>query len=160
VTKLFVAARIEPMQSDKASNKTRKNVKEPVPATSADLSASSEKTAKPRAAKSSKPKTETAEPSSAMRHRKAATVTVPEVSVERPVEAPKAMAAASSMGSTASVVIDSVGVDVPAIASTKPQVSHERIQELAYEFWIADGSPHGKSHEYWLRAERELGLIR
>jgi len=32
------------------------------------------------------------------------------------------------------------------------------IAKRAYELWEADGRPHGRSEEYWIRAERELGL--
>ena len=31
-----------------------------------------------------------------------------------------------------------------------------KIEERAHELWQADGSPDGRSWEYWLKAEREL----
>ena len=34
-------------------------------------------------------------------------------------------------------------------------IDEERIRELAYQLWERDGSPEGKSDEYW-RAAREL----
>jgi hypothetical protein len=33
---------------------------------------------------------------------------------------------------------------------------HQRIQERAYFIWIDEGRIHGRCHEYWLRAEREM----
>ena len=32
----------------------------------------------------------------------------------------------------------------------------QRIQERAYALWLEDGCVHGRAHEHWLRAEREL----
>jgi hypothetical protein len=164
VTNLFDPAKIDPMQSDKASKKMSKNANEPVQPASAEVSAPTEKAAKPRVSKSSKSKSEPVETASAKRHRKPATVSAPESVAEpasaEPVAAPAAMAAAAAGGAAAaSVVIDPVGVDVPAVSSTKPIPSYDRIQELAYQYWVADGRRHGKHHEHWLRAERELEVI-
>jgi hypothetical protein len=32
----------------------------------------------------------------------------------------------------------------------------ERIKERAYAIWLAEGRAHGKHHEHWHRAEREI----
>ena len=32
----------------------------------------------------------------------------------------------------------------------------ERISERAYQIWVAEGRVHGKDHEHWQRAEREI----
>ena len=32
----------------------------------------------------------------------------------------------------------------------------QRIQERAYALWLEEGCQHGRAHEHWLRAEREL----
>src|SRR5713226_4080522 len=32
----------------------------------------------------------------------------------------------------------------------------ERISERAYQIWVAEGRVHGKHHEHWQRAEREI----
>jgi hypothetical protein len=32
----------------------------------------------------------------------------------------------------------------------------ERIKQRAYELWVAEGRPHAKDIEYWLRAEQEI----
>ena len=32
----------------------------------------------------------------------------------------------------------------------------ERIRQRAYELWVAEGRPHAKDIEYWLRAEQEI----
>ncbi len=33
---------------------------------------------------------------------------------------------------------------------------HERITERAYQIWVAEGRVHGRHHEHWRRAEREI----
>ena len=33
---------------------------------------------------------------------------------------------------------------------------HERISERAHQIWVAEGRVHGKDHEHWQRAEREI----
>src|SRR6266851_2102612 len=32
----------------------------------------------------------------------------------------------------------------------------QRITERAYQIWVAEGRVHGKDHEHWQRAEREI----
>src|SRR5207302_8926976 len=32
----------------------------------------------------------------------------------------------------------------------------QRISERAYQIWVAEGRVHGKDHEHWQRAEREI----
>ena len=34
----------------------------------------------------------------------------------------------------------------------------KRIEQLAYAFWEAEGHPHGKHEDHWLRAARELDV--
>lgn len=133
------------MQSNKASKKTRKDVSEPVAVAETEVSTVNEKTAKPRPSKSSQSKNETGETASAKKHRKAATVSVPETTIDEPVPA-KAMAAAAGSSVTA------------AVPSPASEISQQRVQELAYRFWLADGRPEGSHFEHWLRAERELGV--
>ncbi len=143
------------MQSDKASKKIRKNASEPVAASSVEVTTNAEKTAKPRVSKSSQPKSDSMESTSAKRHRKAATVNIPEPAPA--VAAPKTMAAAAGSATSKSTA---TAASEPLSASTsKPVVSPQRVQQLAYEYWVAEGRPHGNHHEHWLRAERELGLI-
>jgi hypothetical protein len=38
------------------------------------------------------------------------------------------------------------------------QARHHRIRERAYHLWAADGSPHGRSDEYWERARELVGM--
>jgi len=38
------------------------------------------------------------------------------------------------------------------------QNDHDKIRERAYEIWDRDGRQDGRDHDYWLQAERELGL--
>ena len=35
---------------------------------------------------------------------------------------------------------------------TTPMIDEARVAEKAYEFWLADGQPDGKSDEHWFRA--------
>ena len=35
-------------------------------------------------------------------------------------------------------------------------VTEEQIRTLAFYLWEKDGSPEGKSDEYWLKAQRQL----
>jgi Protein of unknown function (DUF2934) len=37
-------------------------------------------------------------------------------------------------------------------------VTEEQIQTLAFYLWEKDGSPDGRSHEYWEKARQQLGL--
>lgn len=158
VTNLFGMVKIEPMQSKKASKKTREDVSEPVAVSSTEVSGVNEKTAKSRVSKSSQSKNETVETASAKKHRKAATVNVPEATVQEPVAAPKAMAAAADSGATASIVVDATGINATPVSEVSPEVSQKRVEELAYHFWLAAGKPHGSHFEHWVRAERELGI--
>jgi hypothetical protein len=34
----------------------------------------------------------------------------------------------------------------------------DAISALAYEYWQAEGCPHGKDMEHWLKAEQALGM--
>lgn len=161
VTNLFGAAKMERMQPDKTSKKTRKNASQPASTASAEKGTAAEKTAASRSSKSSLSKNEPVETSSAKRHRKAGTMNVPEAVVEQPILAPKAMAAAAGSLSLAMPVTSSVEVEVgPVESRSSLPMSQERIQELAYEYWLAEGKRHGSHHEHWRRAERELGLAK
>jgi hypothetical protein len=44
----------------------------------------------------------------------------------------------------------------PAPADSAVRLSQHEIANLAYEFWVDRGCPHGSADEDWLRAEREL----
>ena len=33
---------------------------------------------------------------------------------------------------------------------------HQRISERAYHIWLVEGCVHGRDHEHWHRAEREI----
>jgi hypothetical protein len=38
------------------------------------------------------------------------------------------------------------------------QKDYERIRQRAYEIWDREGRQEGRADEYWLQAERELGI--
>lgn len=38
----------------------------------------------------------------------------------------------------------------------RPEITQERIRDLAYFMWEAGGRQHGRALEYWLQAERVL----
>jgi hypothetical protein len=38
------------------------------------------------------------------------------------------------------------------------QGDHDKIRDRAYEIWDRDGRQSGRDEEYWLQAERELGV--
>ena len=38
------------------------------------------------------------------------------------------------------------------------QKDHEKIRQRAYEIWDREGRQEGRAEDYWLRAERELGV--
>jgi hypothetical protein len=40
------------------------------------------------------------------------------------------------------------------ILDSSQQTQHQAIQQKAYSIWEAEGHPHGKDVEHWLRAER------
>ncbi len=156
------------MQSKKASNKTAKKAEE-ITSPSVDNGATGEVNAKPRTARSSKPKSESAETTSAKRHR-AVTPAASQESAPVAEMAPRTMAAAAGANhnSTVASVIDPVGVDAagPSLTaghndtvlttSVIDEVGNERIAALAHSYWVARGHSHGASEEDWLRAEREL----
>lgn len=39
---------------------------------------------------------------------------------------------------------------------TSHPLSEEKIRLRAYEIWLSEGKPHGRDHEHWLQAERQL----
>jgi len=167
LTKLFLAARINSMQSKKASKKTAQNAEETVSPANLESAAGTETSAKPRTVRSSKPKSESGE-SATKRHR-AATPVVSVQSAPAVEVAPKAMAAGAGQGagSAVSAVIDPVGVEA---ASSTPvaagmnegangsasQISNDEIANLAHSYWLARGGEHGAHDDDWFRAEQEL----
>ena len=168
MTKLFWLAKIKAMQSKKASNKTAKKA-EDITAPGVDNGTTGEVNAKPRAARSSKPKSETAEAMPGKRHR-AVTPAASQETTPVAEMAPRTMATAAGANhsSTVASVIDSVGPDAAGPSSTTghndtilttgaiDEVTSERIAALAHSYWVARGHSHGASEEDWLRAEREL----
>ena len=50
--------------------------------------------------------------------------------------------------------VDSREESVPA--DSPGPFSQQQIADLAYEFWLDRGCPHGSPDEDWFRAEREL----
>ena len=40
------------------------------------------------------------------------------------------------------------------IVDSSQQTQHQAIQQQAYSIWEAEGRPHGKDVEHWLRAQR------
>ena len=38
------------------------------------------------------------------------------------------------------------------------EIRHGSVEQRAYELWEAAGRPEGSALEYWLQAERELGI--
>ncbi|HSI85397.1 MAG: DUF2934 domain-containing protein [Candidatus Methylacidiphilales bacterium] len=41
----------------------------------------------------------------------------------------------------------------------EPELSHEAIANLAYLFWLQDGSPEGRDKEHWAQAELFLSNL-
>jgi hypothetical protein len=156
------------MQSNKASKKTRKNAEETA-AAGPEIGAAAEKTAKPRASRSSKSKKpEVSDAVSANHHHKVSSPVAAEVaSVETsPVARTFAAAAAASSASPEAAIVDPAGVVAPAVeisqsktpvTETAPRsATREEIAKLAHSYWVARGYAHGFAEEDWLRAEREL----
>lgn len=157
------------MQSNKASKKTRKNAEETAAAAGPEIGATAEKTAKPRASRSSKSKKpEVSDAVSANHHHKVSSSVAPEVASAEtsPVARTFAAAAAASSASPEAAIIDSAGVVAPAVETslsktpvteTAPRTAtREEIAKLAHSYWAARGYAHGFAEEDWLRAEREL----
>lgn len=154
------------MQSNKASKKTRK-IAEESPAAGSEIGIPAEKTAKPRASKSSKSKKpEMSDAVSANHHHKVNSPVAQEVSTGDTPSVARTFAAAAAAGSASpeAAIIDPVGVvalstettrsDVPTASA--PVTSREEIAKLAHSYWVARGYAHGFAEEDWLRAEREL----
>ncbi len=83
----------------------------------------------------------------------AETTTTPRKGIElvAKVDAPKkAKAAAAKPRKTATKKESVVAISQPTA------ISHEMIEQLAYQFWAQRGYQHGSSLEDWIRAEREL----
>jgi Protein of unknown function (DUF2934) len=141
LTNLFVAAKMEPMQSNKASKKTSKIAEEST-TSPADINAA-ESTSKPRSARSSKPKSETGETTSAKRHRKAQPA-VPAEETQRTNETV--------------IPVETPVVAAPVSSTDSVEFSEDQVRELAYRLWVERGQPHGSHNEDWFRAERELAV--
>jgi hypothetical protein len=162
---LFDEVRIERMQSNKASKKTRKSAEGTV--TSApEIAAAAEGTAKPRPTRSSKTKKSDAAETGSVRLHRSATTSVPETATVN--SAPPALAATASASAAPSLstpeIIDAVNpvstttapVSEAEVKSAPASVSYEEIAKLAHSYWAARGYAHGHAEEDWLRAEREL----
>ena len=125
------------MQSNRSSKKPRK-IADSTASASLESAGVTELKPKPRASKSSAPKTtevvvKTESPS---HHHKLSTAPVAEV-----------LAAVSQ----------SSNVSLPSSPAVPPRVvTHQQIAELAHSFWIGRGYVHGAAEEDWFRAEREL----
>jgi Protein of unknown function (DUF2934) len=130
LTKLFLAAKIGVMQSNKNLKKTGKIADENVAST--ENAITGETKTKPRTSKSSKPTTETGETTSVKLHRKAKSI---------PAQDENTSVAAAAASAT---------------PSAAPAITHEQIASLAHSYWIERGMQHGSQAEDWLRAEREL----
>jgi Protein of unknown function (DUF2934) len=138
LTKLFRCAKKGTMQWNKTSKKTR-NIADETIASAPEMSAAAETTPKPRTTRSSKTKkTETTEAAPVNHHHKTSSG-----AAEKPKSAP-----------ITSSIVDPVGVVTPAIEAEP--VTHEKVAQLAYSYWIARGYTSGGAEEDWLRAEREL----
>src|SRR5689334_9252311 len=122
------------MQSNRSSKKSRKIADS---AASASLESAGVTELKPRASKSSAPKTtEVVKTESPSHHHKLSAA---------PVAEALAAVSESSIGS-----LNSSPAVPPRI------VTHQQIAELAHSYWISRGYVHGSAEEDWLRAEREL----
>lgn len=44
----------------------------------------------------------------------------------------------------------------PRAKKAAPAHSEETIRDRAYQIWEEEGKPHGRHHEHWLRAEKEI----
>ena len=58
--------------------------------------------------------------------------------------------AQKAMGDVKAVVEETLGKGVAA-----PDRERE-VRERAYRIWQGEGSPHGRDHDHWYRAEREV----
>lgn len=125
------------MQSSKTSKKTRKVAEETVAAAPETGATSAEVKPTSRTSKSSSAKKEKASDTGRAKHRNVS-----------------AMETAVASHAVDSPVIDPVGVMTPAPEAQ--DVTHARISQLAYSYWIARGHAHGSPEEDWHRAEREL----
>jgi hypothetical protein len=147
LTNLFFCAYNIPMQSNKASKKTRKIVDETVTA-SPEIGA--EATGAPRNTKSSKSKkAEPADMGLANHQHKTGSISLAEPGRTENAQTGKVMAAAADTAKAPSGTPHS-----PSAAAHV--VSHEEIARLAHSYWAARGYAHGSAEADWLRAEQEL----
>ena len=124
------------MQSNRSSKKSRK-IADSAASASLESAGVTELKPKPRASKSSAPKTtEVVKTESPSHHHKLSAAPVAE-----------ALAAVSE---SSSISLNSVPAVPPRV------VTHQQIAELAHSFWIGRGYVHGSAEDDWFRAEREL----
>jgi hypothetical protein len=143
------------MQSNKTSKNTRK-IADETAAPSPEKATTGEATAKPRATKSSKPKSETGETATVKMHRKATSIaTQPDAAASKAAAPKKETPAVAKIA-----VVEAPLPPSPLDLAPSSQVTRERVAELAHSYWLARGEEHGSSEEDWLRAERELRLGR
>ena len=124
------------MQSNRSSKKSRK-IADSAASASLESAGVTELKPKPRASKSSAPKTtEVVKTESPSHHHKLSAAPVAE-----------ALAAVSESSITS----------LNAGPAAPPRIiTHQQIAELAHSYWISRGYVHGSAEEDWLRAEREL----
>jgi hypothetical protein len=176
LTNLFRLATIFPMQSNKASKKTRKAAD--AVAANPELNAA-EGTAKARASRSSQSKMQETNETASSSHRHKIVSPVPEGVVEptsaqtevRDADSKVMAAAAGTATAPVSGIVDSVGQmtagetnraansSVRDAAPTR-EVNSAEVADLAYSYFVARGYQHGHDDEDWLRAERELRSVR
>ena len=142
-----------PMQSNKASKKTRKIAEEPAPAASETSVAGkvSARSSKPRASKVDKAEISDLG-SGNHRHKVDSVAPVEPVIAEE--AGTKSMAATASAQSTSSLPAPSRS-ELHA-EETARTATHEEIAKLAFSYWMARGGFHGSAEVDWLRAEKEL----
>jgi hypothetical protein len=58
--------------------------------------------------------------------------------------------------SAARVPVGGLATALAAATAPAPEPTHEEIAARAYDLWIAQGCPHGRDHENWIEAERQL----
>ena len=149
------------MQSNKTSKNTRK-IADETAAPSPEKATTGEATAKPRATKSSKPKSETGETATVKMHRKATSIaTQPDAAAGKAATPKETAAPEKETPAVAKIaVVEAPLPPSPLDLAPSSQVTRERVAELAHSYWLARGEEHGSSEEDWLRAERELRLGR
>jgi hypothetical protein len=160
--KMFWCAVMFCMLFSKNSKQTRKKAEETA---AAPEMANAAEAPKQRANRSSKSKSSETSETGSTKHRKASTKSVASAqpTPAKSAAEPKAMAAAVG------VLEDGQATAVEPVA-TLPQTetpllsndtaTPEEIAALAYSYWVQRGYAPGSPEQDWLRAERELNLVR